>query len=98
MAQPTGAEIPIVNGSVNGNQVTLVTERPGRGGRAGTAPGAVSLRLPASPLPPVPSRKAEHPSVARPPAAAASFWLPSPGLPALPFTASCNVCRREKHL
>jgi alpha-galactosidase len=40
MAQPTGAEIPIVDGSVSGSQVTLVTERPGRGGRAGAAPGA----------------------------------------------------------
>jgi alpha-galactosidase len=50
MAQPTGAEVPIVDGSVNGNQITLVSERPGRGGRAPAGQPAGAPGAPPAPI------------------------------------------------
>jgi len=58
MAQPTGSEIPIVEGSLKGSELTLITERPGRGGpgRAATAtPGRGTPATP-PPAPPAPVR------------------------------------------
>ena len=34
MAQPTGSPVPIVEGAINGSELTLAVERPGRGGGA----------------------------------------------------------------
>src|SRR5512141_64367 len=49
MAQPTGTEIPIVEGSIKGSELTLITERPGRGGPAPAAPATPGRGTPATP-------------------------------------------------